>query len=251
MINQVEKKALVTGASAGLGLEIAHTLAREGYDVALTSRDAKKLEKVLGHADFNDVTAVALELELASESSVDRAIDAAREALGGLSVLVNNGATPLIKPAIEVTWDDWDMVVDATLKGTYFLTCRFAEQCIKAGRSGNVVNIASTHGIVGWPLRTVYGTAKGGMIQMSRMLAIEWADKDIRVNTVSPATVMTESRIALLNDPEARANVLARIPTGRFVEASEIAAAVLYFAGPNSASTTGQMLVVDGGLTVV
>ena len=158
---------------------------------------------------------------------------------------------PLIKPAIEITWDDWDMVVDATLKGTYFLTCRIAEQFIKAGRSGNVVNIASTHGIVGWPLRTVYSTAKGGMIQTSRMSAIEWADKDIRVNTVSPATVMTESRIALLNDPKARANVLARIPIGWFVEASKIAAAVLYFAGPNSASTTGQMLVVDGGLTVV
>jgi NAD(P)-dependent dehydrogenase (short-subunit alcohol dehydrogenase family) len=251
MVDQIEKKALITGASGGIGLEIAKALAREGYDVALTSRDAEKLESVLGHADFGDVTAVAIELELASEDSVKRAIETATEALGGLNVLINNGATPLVKPAIDVTWDDWDRVVDATLKGTYFLTCRFAEQCINTGRNGSVVNIASTHGIVGWPLRTVYGTAKGGMIQMSRMLAIEWADKNIRVNTVSPATVMTESRQASLKDPKARASVLARIPTGKFIEASEIATAALYFASPSSASTTGQMLVVDGGMTVI
>jgi NAD(P)-dependent dehydrogenase (short-subunit alcohol dehydrogenase family) len=104
---------------------------------------------------------------------------------------------------------------------------------------------------MGWPGRTVYGSAKGGMIQMSRMLAVEWADKDIRVNTVSPATVMTESRMALLSDPEASAKMLSRIPTGRFIEAAEIAAAVMYFAGADTASVTGQMLVVDGGLTVV
>jgi NAD(P)-dependent dehydrogenase (short-subunit alcohol dehydrogenase family) len=251
MAKPTNKTALVTGASAGLGLEIARALAREGYDVALTSRDAGKLKSVLSHADFSGVKAIAIELELASEDSVNRAIKTATDALGGLDVLVNNGATALIKPAIEVTWEEWDCVVDATLKGTYFLTCRFAEHCMNAERAGSVINIASTHGIVGWPLRTVYGTAKGGMIQMSRMLAIEWADRNIRVNTVSPATVMTESRMESLKDPKNRASMLSRIPTGRFVEASEIATATLYFANPDNASVTGQMIVVDGGLTVV
>ncbi|MBT3904379.1 MAG: SDR family oxidoreductase [Rhodospirillaceae bacterium] len=251
MTDTTHKKALITGASAGLGLEISRALAQEGYDVALTSRDAGKLESVLSHDDFANVKTVAIELELASEDSVNRAIKTATDELGGIDVLVNNGATPLIKPAIEVTWQEWDRVVDATLKGTYFLTCRFAEHCINTERAGSVINIASTHGIVGWPLRTVYGTAKGGMIQMSRMLAIEWADKNIRVNTVSPATVMTESRMESLSDPKNRASMLGRIPTGRFVEASEIAAATLYFADPDNASVTGQMLVIDGGLTAV
>jgi NAD(P)-dependent dehydrogenase (short-subunit alcohol dehydrogenase family) len=251
MAEPTNRKALITGASAGLGLEIARALAREGYDVALTSRDAGKLESVLSDTDFAKVKTVAIELELSSEDSVNLAIETATDALGDLDVLVNNGANALIKPAIEVTWAEWDTVVDATLKGTYFLTCRFAEHCMKAERAGSVINIASTHGIVGWPLRTVYGTAKGGMIQMSRMLAIEWADKNIRVNTVSPATVMTESRMESLKDPKNRASMLSRIPTGQFVEASEIAAATLYFANPANASVTGQMIVVDGGLTAV
>ena len=251
MTEAANKRALITGASTGLGLEIAQTMARDGYDVALTSRDAGKLESVLSHADFANVKTVPIALELTTEDSINSAIKTATDALGGLDVLVNNGATALIKPAIEVTWGEWNSVVDATLKGAYFLSCRFAEQCINAGRSGSIINIASTHGIMGWPGRTVYGSAKGGMIQMSRMLAVEWADKDIRVNTVSPATVMTESRMASLSDPEASAKMLSRIPTGRFVEAAEIAVAVMYFAGADTASVTGQMLVVDGGLTVV
>ena len=251
MVETTNRKALVTGAAAGLGLEISRMLARDGYDVALTSRDAGKLESVLSHADFKNVKTVAIGLELGSEDSVNQAVETVTEALGDLDVLVNNGEAALVKPAIEVTWEEWDNVVDPTLKGTYFLSCRFAEHCINAGRAGSVVNIASTHGIVGWPLRTVYGTAKGGMIQMSRMLAIEWVDKDIRVNTVSPATVLTESRAASLSDPKNRASMLSRIPTGRFVESSEIAAAVVYFANPDNASVTGQMLVVDGGLTAV
>ncbi len=251
MSEQVEKKALVSGASTGIGREIALTLARDGYDVALTSRDAAKLDSVINHADFSGVTAIPIELELSSQDSIESAIETATNALGGLSLLVNNAATALVKPAIEVTWDDWDAVVDSTLKGAYFLTCRFAEQCMNAGHGGTVINIASTHGLLGWPERTVYGTAKGGMIQMARMLAIEWADKNIRINTVAPATVMTESRMASLSNPEARERMLSRIPMGRFPEASEIAAAVRYFAGPDAVSITGQTLVIDGGMTAV
>jgi NAD(P)-dependent dehydrogenase (short-subunit alcohol dehydrogenase family) len=244
------RRALVTGASTGIGLEIALTLARDGYDVALTSRDAGKLAGVIADQGFAGVRAVPIEMELTSRDSIERGIAAAAEALGGLDVLVNNAATALIKPAIEVTWEDWDNVVDANLKGAYYLTCRFAEQCIKAGRPGAVVNIASTHGLVGWPGRTVYGISKGGMIQMARMLAVEWADQNIRINTVAPATVMTESREKSL-DPEARRRLLQRIPSGRFPEPPDIAAAVRYFAGPEAASITGQTLVVDGGLTAV
>ena len=244
------RRALVTGASTGIGLEIALTLARDGYDVAVTSRDAGRIESIIGHPDFAKVRVVPITLELMSQDSIEAAINRAGEALGGLDVLVNNASTALIKPAIEVTWEDWDAVVDANLKGSYFLACRFAEQCIKAGRAGAIVNVTSTHGLLGFAGRTVYGISKGGMGQMTRMLAIEWAEQNIRINSVAPATVMTDSRKKSLS-PEAQQRMLARIPTGRFPEPDDIAGAVRYLASPAAKSITGQTLVVDGGMTVV
>ena len=111
--------------------------------------------------------------------------------------------------------------------------------------------MASTHGMTGIAGRSVYGISKAGLIQMTRMLAIEWADKNIRVNAIAPTTVMTESRQQMLSDPKVRAAALSRIPTGRFATPEEIAAAVVYLASPGAASVTGHTLPVDGGLTAV
>jgi NAD(P)-dependent dehydrogenase (short-subunit alcohol dehydrogenase family) len=141
-------------------------------------------------------------------------------------------------------------VIDINLKGAYFLARAFAAHCIAKKRPGSIVSIASTHGMTGLAGRSVYGISKGGLIQMSRMLAIEWAAHDIRVNAVAPATVLTASRQALLDAP-ARARMLARIPSGRFVTPEDVAAAVVFLAGPESGSITGQTLPVDGGLTSV
>jgi NAD(P)-dependent dehydrogenase (short-subunit alcohol dehydrogenase family) len=111
--------------------------------------------------------------------------------------------------------------------------------------------MASTHGMTGIAGRSVYGISKAGLIQMTRMLAIEWADRNIRVNAIAPTTVMTESRQQLLSDPDKRAAALSRIPSGRFVTPEEIAAAVVYLASPGAASVTGHTLPVDGGLMAV
>ena len=164
-------------------------------------------------------------------------------------MLVNNAGRALIKPAIVITWDYWDAVVDVNLKGAYFLACRLARHCIDHKRPGAIVNIASTHGLTGLAGRTVYGISKGGMIQMARMLAIEWAGQGIRVNAVALSTVITESRQEMLKDPEVRERMLGRIPSGRFPEAGEIAAAVRYLVSADAVSVTGHTLVVDGGLT--
>jgi len=244
MSDGTARRALVTGASTGIGAEIALTLARAGYAVAATSRDKARLADIVA-----EVNAIPVELDLTVEDSINAAINSAAEALGGLDVLVNNAGQALIQPATDVTWDQWDVVVDTNLKGSYFLSARFAEHCINAGHAGSIVNISSTHGLLGFAGRTVYGASKGGIIQMTRMLAIEWADKNIRVNTVSPATVMTDSRKQSL-DADARKRMLARIPSGRFPETKDIAEAVLYLAGPGAGNVTGQTLVVDGGLTV-
>ena len=205
-------KALVTGASTGLGREIALTLARAGYDVALADREIGLLDEVMSHPDLSGVTAMPVELELLSEASIRDGVAAAIEGLGGLDTLVNNAGRTLLAKVVDVTWDDWDSVMGINLKGAYFAAARLAEHCIGEGNPGSVINIASTHGLTGLAGRSVYGISKGGLIQMARMLAIEWADAGIRVNVVAPGTVLTESRQKLLEDPDLRARMQAVPP---------------------------------------
>lgn len=180
------RKALVTGTSTGLGKEIALGFARNGYDVAFADRDASMLDDVMALPELADVNAVPVTLELTSEDSINAGLNAAIEGLGGLDVVVNNAALALIKPVVDVTWDDWDSLVSVNLKGAYFLSARFAAHCMAVDQPGSIVNIASTHGLTGIAGRSVYGITKGGLIQMTRMLAIEWVEQGIRVNTVGP-----------------------------------------------------------------
>ena len=243
------RTALVTGAATGLGRATALALGRAGFDLALADLDADWLREVAAHPDLRGRKAVALALDLRAEDSIAQAMAQAAEALGVIDVLVNNAGVPLQRPATEVTWAEWDAVIDVNLKGSYFLATAFARHC--RGRGGAVISIASTHGLTGIADRSVYGISKGGIIQMTRMLAIEWAPLGIRVNAIAPATVLTPSREKILSDPEARARMLARIPLGRFPEADEIAAAVCYLASDAARSITGHTLVIDGGLTAM
>ena len=237
--------ALVTGASEGIGAAIALDLARHGHDVALADLAPETLARTAAAVAAAGARTVPLALDLRSEASIAAAVAAA----GPLDVLVNNAAVALNKPAVEVGWSEWDAVVDVNLKGTFFLSTAFARQCIAAGRPGAVVSLASTHGLTGLAGRSVYGASKGGVIQLTRMLAIEWAESGVRVNAVAPGTVLTPSRQAMLADPERRRRMLERIPTRRFPTAEEVAAAVRYLGGDEAGSVTGQVLPVDGGLT--
>jgi NAD(P)-dependent dehydrogenase (short-subunit alcohol dehydrogenase family) len=243
------RRALVTGTSAGLGRAIASALAREGYDLALTELDTAALKDTLADPAIADRKAVPIALDLRSQASIRAAFETATRELGDIDLLVNNAGRALLKPVVDVTDAEWDDVIDTNLKGAFFLSQLFGRHCIARGRSGAIVSMASTHGMTGIAGRSVYGISKAGLIQMTRMLAIEWADKGIRVNAIAPTTVMTESRQALLGDPKAREAALSRIPTRRFVTTEEIAAAVVYLASPGAASVTGHTLAVDGGLT--
>ena len=245
------KKALVTGTSAGLGRAIAVALAREGYDLALTELDVGTLRDTLGDPEIKKRQAIPIALDLRFQHSIKAAFERAVRELGDVDLLVNNAGRALLKPAAEVSEAEWDDVVDTNLKGAYFLSQMFGRHCIARGQPGVIVNMASTHGLTGIAGRSVYGISKAGLIQMTRMLAIEWAGNNIRVNAIAPTTVMTESRRQLLSDPKARATALARIPSGRFATPEEIAAAVVYLASPGAASVTGHTLAVDGGLTAV
>jgi NAD(P)-dependent dehydrogenase (short-subunit alcohol dehydrogenase family) len=243
------RRALVTGTSTGLGRAIALALAREGYDLAVSDLDTTWLQDLLAHADMKGRKVVPLALDLRVEQSIRAAYAQAREALGAIDLLVNNAGRALLKPVVDVSWAEWDDVIDTNLKGAYFLSQEFARDCLAAQRPGAIVSLASTHGMTGLENRSVYGISKGGIIQMTRMLAIEWAAHGIRVNAIAPTTVLTPSREQLLNDPARRTAMLARIPTGRFATEDEIAAAVIYLASPAAASITGHTLPVDGGLT--
>lgn len=241
--------ALVTGASAGLGRAIALRLAEEDFDLAVTDLDIAMLDALRREPALANGEVIALALDVRQPDSIAAAMEEVIRRFGHIDVLVNNAGRALQRPAIEVTWAEWDDVIAINLRGAFFLSQAAARHWIASGRPGAIVNIASTHGLTGLTGRSVYGISKGGLIQMTRMLAIEWAPSAIRVNAVAPATVLTSSRAAMLKDPDARQQMLARIPLGRFPAAEEVAAAVAYLAGGAAASVTGHVLVIDGGLT--
>jgi NAD(P)-dependent dehydrogenase (short-subunit alcohol dehydrogenase family) len=245
------RTALVTGASTGIGRATALALGRAGFDLAVTDLETKWLDDLTADPQLEGRKVVPIALELRSEVSIAQAIEQAAQAFGTIDLLVNNAGRPLQKSATEVTSAEWNDVIDINLKGAFFLSTAFARHCIEKKRGGAVVSMASTHGMTGIAGRSVYGISKGGIIQMTRMLAIEWAPLGIRVNAVAPATVLTPSRQKILGDPEARARMLARIPLGRFPAVEEVAEAVCYLASDAAASITGQILVLDGGVTAI
>jgi NAD(P)-dependent dehydrogenase (short-subunit alcohol dehydrogenase family) len=249
MSTERSRTAVVTGASTGIGRAIALALGRAGYDLAVTDLDAAWLNELVAEPQLQGRRVVPIALELRSQESIARAIEQATQAFGAIDVLVNNAGRALQRAAVDVTAAEWDDVININRKRSFFLSTAFARHCIAHQRGGVVVSMASTHGLTGLAGRSVYGISKGGIIQMTRMLAIEWAPLGIRVNAVAPATVLTPSRERMLSDPDARARMLARIPLGRFPEADEIAQAVCYLASDAAASITGQVLTIDGGLT--
>lgn len=162
---------------------------------------------------------------------------------------MNNAGVPLRKPALEITPADWERVMATNLTGTFFLTQAVGRVFANAGQPGAVITVSSTHALVGMADRAAYGIAKAGIVQMTRMLAIEWAPLGIRVNAVAPGRVDTTARAGSFAQPGYLDTALARIPMGRLGTVEEVAAAVAYLARPEAAYVTGQVLVLDGGVT--
>src|SRR5262249_28508757 len=205
------RRALVTGTSTGIGRAITLALAREGYDLAITELDTGWLKEVLEEPALRNRKVVPVELDLREEASIDAAFDYALDELGEIDLLVNNAGCALSKPVVEVRWEEWDDVIDTNLKGTFFMSKRFGQYCLERRRPGSIVSLASTHGIIGIANRSVYGISKAGVSHLTKMLAIEWAEHNIRVNAIAPTTVLTPSRQKLLSDPKLRQNMLERI----------------------------------------
>jgi NAD(P)-dependent dehydrogenase (short-subunit alcohol dehydrogenase family) len=242
--------ALVSGATEGIGAATALALARDGCDVVVTELGLARLADTVRAIEQAGGRALALQLDLRSQAGIEAAFAEAIAAFGRVDVLVNNAGVTLRRAAVDVSREDWDAIMSVMLAGTFFMSQQMGRHLIATKRPGVIVSLASTHGVVGLALRSAYGIAKGGIVQMTRMLAIEWAQHGIRVNAVAPGTVETPSRAASLGaDPALRDMLLKRVPLGRFGTAEEVAAAVCYLASPDAAYITGQTILIDGGLT--
>ena len=240
---------LVTGAAQGIGAAIALALARSGHDVVLTSTQPSRLDQVCTAIRATGRRAAPIALDLREVDALEGVIGRAADAFGRLDVLVNNAGVPMKVPALEVTPQAWNSVIATNLTGTFFLTQQFGAHLVRESRPGCVVSIASTHGLVGMADRAVYGIAKAGILQMTRMLAVEWAGLGIRVNAVAPGRIDTAARSGSFTQPGYLASALGRIPLGRLGVPEEVAAAVVYLAQPDASYMTGHTIVLDGGVT--
>jgi len=237
--------ALVTGAGAGIGRACAEALAAAGASVALTEV-ADRLEVARDNAARLD-DAIAVELDVREVSSIERVVGEVAAWRGRIDVLVNNAGIAIRKPAFELTEADWDAVLAVNLRGVFFVAQAVGRRMRdQEPQGGAIVNVASIMGLVGSIERGAYGASKGGVVNLTRMLAIEWAPLGIRVNAVCPTFVDTElTRPMFEARPEFHADVLAKTPLGRLATTGEVADAVVYLA--TAPMTTGHALTVDGG----
>lgn len=243
------KRAIVTGAGAGIGRAIAHRFAEEGARVVVADINVESAESVaaeLGGAGIGQRTDVTRADEV--EALVRRAV----EAWGGLDILVNNAGIGIAATTPETSEEDWDRIIDVCLKGT-FLGMKYGIPVIRESGGGSVTNISSVAAMVGVKDRAAYSAAKGGILALTRAAAIDHIEEGVRVNCIAPGTVDTPwvARItAGYDDPEeARAQMQARQPHGRFVSPEEIAAMAAYLSSDEAGSVIGAAMVVDGGMT--
>jgi NAD(P)-dependent dehydrogenase (short-subunit alcohol dehydrogenase family) len=243
------KVALVTGASSGLGVHFARTLAAAGASVAIAARRADRLASLQAELQSAGAKALAVELDVQSGDSITAAFVAAEKALGPIDIGVNNAGISIVKPALEMPVEDWDAVVNTNLRGAWLVTQAAGKRWLMAKRPGVIVNIASILG-----LRTIgqvapYNSSKAGLIHLTRALAMEWARHDIRVNAICPGYIETEMNGDFWKTPAGQ-RLIDRIPQRRIGKPEHLDGALLLLASEAGTFMTGSVLTVDGGHTV-
>ena len=246
-----KKVAIVTGASYGVGAAIAHALGRDGWHVACTATKAENAKETVGRITAAGGQASAHALDLRQQESIDALLAEVSGAHGLVTGLVNNAGVNLRRDAVDVSRADWEGVMLANLTGTFFMTQAVGRVLIQAKKPGAILTISSSHGLLGASQRSTYGISKACLIQMVRMLAVEWGPHNICLNALAPGRLLTDSpsRAGSGSDAAYMANMLSKIPLGRFADIDHIAALAALLLGPNGASVTGQVIPVDGGLS--
>ncbi|MFT6024419.1 MAG: NAD(P)-dependent dehydrogenase (short-subunit alcohol dehydrogenase family) [Ascidiaceihabitans sp.] len=239
------KRALVAGASSGIGLGCAVALAEGGAHVTLAARSVDKLE-----AAAADMTAAGMQVDtLVLDVSDVAATEAAVAAHGPFDILVNSAGLAIHSPAIETTEADFDAVSNLNIKGAYFLTRAVANGLIAAGKTGSLINISSQMAHVGGPDRAVYCATKHAVEGFTKAMAIEWGPLGIRINTICPTFIRTPLTEPTFSDPEKVKWLQEKIKLGRTGEVADMMGAVLYLASDASSLMTGTHMLIDGGWT--
>lgn len=240
--------ALVTGASQGIGFGLAKALAHAGATVAVAARSVTGLETLTKEIRAQGGKAQAFALDVRKIDQVHECIRSVHTSLDGLDILVNNAGLGANHPAVEVTESDWDEMMAVNLKGLFFC-CQAAGRIMLQQGSGRIINMSSQASVVGIRDHAVYCASKGGVNQLTRVLALEWSASGVTVNAVAPTFIYTPGTAERLDNPAYRQGVVNRLPIGRVGTITDVAAAVIYLASPAGSLVTGTVLMVDGGWT--
>jgi len=242
------KVVAVTGAAQGVGRELALAFASEHARVVALDLNGTALESLAAEVEGRGGELRPYALDIKNVSAVRSAFDETVARWGSLDVVCNNAGVNVHKDSLNLDEAEWDFVMDVNLKALFFC-CQSAGRAMQAVGKGKIINTASTFGVVGFPQRAAYCASKGGVVQLTRALAVEWAPLGINVNAVAPAAIDTPSRSELFSNPEFMKGLLSRLPLGRLAQISDVVGATLFLAGPASDFITGHVLVVDGGWT--
>lgn len=242
------KIALVTGASKGIGYDVALALAHAGAKVALGARSTAALEALAETIVAEGGEAQPIALDMAHLDDVQGAVDKTVARFGRIDILVNNAGMGNNQDAIHVTEHEWDAMMNVNLKGLFFM-CQAAAKYMLPQRFGRIINMSSQAGQVGLLRHAVYCASKGGVDQLTRVLALEWSAQGVTVNAVAPTFIRTPGTAERLDTPEFAADVMSRLPIGRVGTTMDVAGAVIYLASPAASMVTGTIHLVDGGWT--
>ena len=240
------QRAIVTGASRGLGRHFALTLARAGAQVALAARGIDRLETAVKEIERFGGCAVAIQVDVADRESVRECIETAENTLDPINILVNNAGIAVTKPMLEQVEEDWDSVLDTNLKGVWLMAQEVARRMVHRGQGGSIINIASVLGERGISQLPGYCASKGGIISLTRAMAVELAPHGIRVNTIAPGYIETDMNREFFTT-QAGQRLIKRIPQRRLGQPEDLDGTLLLLASDASRYMTGSVITIDGG----
>ena len=247
------KVAVVTGGNGGIGRGIALGLAQAGASVAILARNEERNRDTLAELEKTGLPAMALKLDVSQRKTLKPALEAIERTLGPIGILVNNAGFAILKGVLEHTEEDWDSVLETNLTSCFLLSKYAAESMVARKAGGKIINVASVGGYKGTPIYPSYGVSKGGLLQLTRCLAIELAPHNIQVNSIAPGWTTTDMTDWIRNDPRYAAvkdEMILRTPAGRFADPSEMAGAAVFLASHASDFVTGADIIVDGGFFI-
>jgi gluconate 5-dehydrogenase len=241
--------ALVTGTSRGLGQYMGRALARAGADLVITSRRLADLEPFRAEVEAIGRRAFPVELDVRNYDSIQRATAAAIGHYDKIDILVNNAGLNVRKPAVDITWDDWNLVLETNLRGEFFVAQAVARESMIPNKYGRIINIGSVTSVFGYAGLTPYSASRGGVKQMTMSLADDWGQHGITVNCLAPGWFKTSQNAVLYENKEWLEYIVDRIPMKRPGAPADLDAAVVFLACEASGYYTGQTMLVDGGIS--